>query len=106
MPRSLAGITRVLSPAEREQLRHPSERSVAWVVLTLDALLFAAILGVLLWGTEWFERFPVLDKYTGYARLLLIAVAGAPILAAWANRRRQIVAQEESIRVGPAQLPE
>jgi len=95
-----------LSLADRERLRHPLERRVARVVALLDVLLVTTVLSLLLWGTEWLETRPTLNKYRTHARILLVAVLGAPVVATYARRRRQILAQEESIRVGPAQLPE
>jgi hypothetical protein len=96
----------VLSAAEREWLRHPMERRVANVVFVIEAILIATVVSLLLWGAEWLAARPTLAKYKTHARILLIAVVGAPVVSTYATRRRRLLAQEESIRVTATQLPE
>jgi hypothetical protein len=86
-------------------LRHPMERRTTRVIVALDIVLVLTMLGLLLWGTEWLERLPVVGRYGGEAQLLLVAVFAAPLMATYARRRRRMLAQEESIRVSATQLP-
>src|SRR5262245_58017025 len=79
-------------------LRHPLERRVATLVSVIDAVLMAAILGILFLGAEWLEARGALagyaGQYVGHAKLLLALVLGAPILATFMRRRRRLIAQE------------
>jgi hypothetical protein len=95
-----------MSHEERERLRHPLERRVAMFVGGLDALLVAVVLALLVWGAEWISERPIVAKYTSHARILVVAVLCAPVLAGYARRRRRMLALEESIRISAAQLPE
>jgi hypothetical protein len=87
-------------------LRHPLERRVATLVSVVDVILMAALLAILFLGAEWLEARPALAEYKGHGKLLLALVLGAPILATFMRRRRRMLAQEESIRISPTQLPE
>jgi hypothetical protein len=87
-------------------LRHPLETRVAAIVGVVDALVVLVVVAVLLWGTEWLETLPALARYEPHAKLLVGLIVGAPILATFARRRRRLVVQQESIRIGNGQLPE
>jgi hypothetical protein len=95
-----------MSAAEREQLRHPMERRVVTVVAMLETLLIAIVLVLLIAGAEWLAAWPTIAKYKTHARILVVAVFGAPVVMTYALRRRRLLAQEESIRLGARQLPE
>ena len=97
---------RVMSAAEREQLRHPMERRIVTVVALLEAFLIVIVLGLLIGGAEWLAARPTIAKYKTHARILLVAVLAAPLVMTYALRRRRLLAQEESICLGTAQLPE
>jgi hypothetical protein len=95
-----------LSPADREQLRHPLEKPVAIVVGLLAIALIGLVLALLILGAERLNDQPVFGKYLGHARLLLTAVLAAPLVATYARRKRQLLAQQESIHVTANQIPE
>lgn len=94
-----------LSVEERERLRHPRERRVTTAVAIIDVVLVVAILGLLVLGAEWLTDNYV-GQYKGHAKLLLLAVLSAPLVASYLRSRRRKLAQEESIRVSETQLPE
>jgi hypothetical protein len=87
-------------------LRHPLERRIVRTVVALDIVVVLTLLGLLLWGAEMLERLPMVGRYVGEGRLLLVAVFAAPVVATWARRRRRMLAQRESIQVTATQLPE
>lgn len=89
-----------------DELRHPRERHIAAVVTVIDVLLVVAVIALLVAGTEWLTSMPSMAKYKGEAKLLLLAVIGAPVMAVYVRRRRRKLALEESIRVSPDQLPD
>jgi len=95
----------VLSSAQREHLRHPLERRIAALVALVDSLLVGLVVVLLLWGAEWLTVPKALASYAGHARILLVAVLAAPIVATWLRRRRWILTQDDSIRVDTTQLP-
>ena len=86
--------------------RHPLERRTIQAVAVLGAVLSITLLSLLLWGTELLEVIPVVRLYSTEAKVLLVAAFTTPLLATYARRRRRMLAQEESIRVSAAQLPE
>ena len=95
-----------MAKPDREGLRHPLEKRVAMLVAGLDAILVAVVVALLVWGAEWIAERPTLAKYKGHGRILVVAVLGAPIVAVFAQRRRRMLALEESIRISATQLPE
>jgi hypothetical protein len=96
----------VLSASEREQLRHPLERKTTFVVGLLAFTLVTLTVSFLVYETEWLADFPDVGKYKSQARILLVAILAAPLVATYARKRRRLLAQEESIRVTATQLPE
>jgi hypothetical protein len=100
------GVPPVGSAAARAAFRHPRERRVSIIVAVIDVVIAVAIILVLLWGAEWLEARPTIGKYSAHGRILLLAVLGAPLVAAYLRRKRRKVAQEEGIRVGTRQLPD
>jgi hypothetical protein len=95
-----------MSAAERKQLRHPMEPRIVAVVATVEMFLIAIVLALLVNGAEWLAARPTLATYKPHAKILLAAVLGAPVVLTYALRRRRLLAQEESIRLGATQLPE
>jgi hypothetical protein len=89
-----------------DAFRHPLERRTTLVVAVLGATLSLTMLGLLLWGTELLEVIPLVRIYSTEAKVVLVAAFTTPLLATYARRRRRMLAQEESIRVSAAQLPE
>jgi hypothetical protein len=89
-----------------EAFRHPFERRTTLIVAVLGAALSLTLLSLLLWGTELLETIPFLRLYSTEAKVVLIAAFTTPLVATYARRRRRMLAQEESIRVSAAQLPE
>ena len=100
------GPPAVLSAADRERLRYPLEKRVTAAVAVLDVILVTIVLVLLIGGADWLAARPAIAKYKTHARILLLAVLGAPAVATYARRRHRMLAQEESIRVSATQLPE
>jgi hypothetical protein len=94
------------SGEDRAKLRHPLEKTTTRIVVAVDVALVLTLLALLLWGTEWLERLPVVGGYMAEAQVLLLAVFAGPFMATYARRRRRMLAQEESIHVSGTQLPE
>jgi Zn-dependent protease with chaperone function len=99
-------VPSMLSTKERERLRHPLERRVAIIVGVLAVILVVLILSFLFMGAEWLQSFPPVAQYKPKLDFILAAVLGAPMVAGYAIHRRRELAQEESIRVSPTQLPD
>jgi hypothetical protein len=95
-----------MSRSQRERLRHPLEKRVGRLVAGIDVILVAIVAALLLFGAEWLEARPRFAKYASHANIPLMAVLAAPIVATYAKQRRRMLAQEESIRIDAAQLPE
>lgn len=86
--------------------RHPLERRTTLIVAVVGATLALTMLSLLLWGTELLQLIPFLRFYSTEAKVVLLAAFTTPLLATYARRRRRMAAQEESIRVSAAQLPD
>lgn len=98
--------SRALSAPEREQLRHPLEKKTTFIIGALAVAFVATTLTLLLYGSDWLAERPTIGKYKSQVRILLAAVASAPLLATYARKRRRLLAKEESIHVTARQLPE
>jgi hypothetical protein len=88
------------------QLRHRAERPLLVAFAVLNALLMAAVIFIVLKGSNWLRVHPHLAEYRGRIRVLAIAaVFGVPATAFLRNTRHALV-RGKSIALSPQQLPQ